>query len=211
MKNISSFIKIGPYTTSQRELKDLTKSWAAISLAFAILLSNFSLFSGTLEVINLIISFFVAALTVGIGFIIHELSHKIVAQRYGCKAEFRAFDNLLIMSIFLALFLKLLIAAPGAVMISGPVGKRRNGKISAAGPASNLVVAFGFLIIGIITGRSLIAYYGVLINAILAGFNLIPIAMFDGKKIFNWNKYIWVLLGIFSIIFGFNAHLFKPF
>jgi Zn-dependent protease len=198
MKNPSSFIKIGPYTTSQRELKDLTKSWAAISLAFAILLSNFNLFSGTLEVINLIISFFVAALTVGIGFIIHELSHKIVAQKYGCKAEFRAFDNFLIISIFLALFLKLLIAAPGAVMISGPVGKRRNGKISAAGPASNLLVALGFLIIALVFGSNIITYYGIFINSILAAFNLIPIAMFDGKKIFNWNKAVWSIMAILS-------------
>src|SRR5437016_3353532 len=38
-----------------------------------------------------------AALAVGSGFVLHELAHKVVAQRYGHWAEFRAqFGNLLL-------------------------------------------------------------------------------------------------------------------
>ncbi|MBU0614470.1 MAG: hypothetical protein KJ601_00075 [Nanoarchaeota archaeon] len=206
MKNLSKGYRIGPYTTSQTELRDLTKAWVCISLAFGILLSGFSLSSRGWDIVALLMSFIVAAITVGIGFIVHELSHKIIAQRYGCQAEFRAFDNFLIIGIFMALFLRILIAAPGAVMISGPVGKSRNGKISMAGPTSNLAVALGFLAVAVIFGHNIITYYGFFINSLLAGFNMLPVAMFDGRKIFEWNKAVWGILAVVAAVFVFISY-----
>ena len=38
-----------------------------------------------------------AGVTVGSGFLIHELCHKVVAQRYRCWAEFRSDDKMLLM------------------------------------------------------------------------------------------------------------------
>jgi Zn-dependent protease len=97
----------------------LAKAWIVISLAFAIAMSGFS-------VSKIIIVFFVSALTVGVAFLLHELAHKLVAQHYGCYAEFRSFDNMLILAIVMSFF-GFVFAAPGAVMISGPVGIRKNG------------------------------------------------------------------------------------
>ncbi|MBI2660325.1 metalloprotease, partial [Candidatus Woesearchaeota archaeon] len=73
-------LKIGNISTSATELKDLAKAWIIISAAFAILLSK-SIFSG-----EFYIKFIIASLSVGVGFLLHELGHKIVAQRYGCFA-----------------------------------------------------------------------------------------------------------------------------
>src|SRR3989338_1601527 len=118
-------IKIGSISTSEAELKDLLKAWIAISVAFAIGLSGSVLSSGFYT------KFVIASLTVGIGFLLHEIGHTIVAQRYGCFAEFRSFDSMLILAIAMSFF-GFIFAAPGAVMISGRVNSAKNGKISAA-------------------------------------------------------------------------------
>jgi len=197
-------IQLGSINTSRKELIDIIKAWAAISLAFAILLGG-SIFS-----FNLISLFTIAGLSVGFGFIAHELAHKVVAQHYGCKAEFRSFDQMLILAVVMSFF-GFILAAPGAVMISGPVGKKRNGKISSAGAIANLIVAAGFLSLLFIpvTGTLLlIAKYGFMINTWLALFNLIPVWMFDGKKVLNWSKPVYfTLLGISMIFMALNSIL----
>ena len=112
---------------SKEELRDLLKAWVALSLAFAILLSP-ALFQ-----FSFLFSFLMAGVTVGLGFLLHEAAHKIVAQRYGCFAEFRSFDMMLVLALVMALF-GFILAAPGAVMIRGSVSAAQHGKISAAGP-----------------------------------------------------------------------------
>ena len=57
---------------SKVEVRDLMKAWIAISIAFGIVLR-----SGTF--LN---SFLLAGITVGVGFLLHELAHKVVAQHY---------------------------------------------------------------------------------------------------------------------------------
>ncbi len=194
-------IKIGSVSTSEIELRDLIKAWIAISLAFGIFLF-FRLYLGSFYSAVII-----SSLTVGIGFLFHELGHKLMAQRYGCFAEFRSFNQMLILAIILALIPPhFVFAAPGAVMISGPVGKRRNGKISAAGPAVNLVLALLFLGLSFAYPNGIlkvISYYGFIINTWLALFNMLPFGNFDGKKILVWNKAVYgVMVGI-AILFMF--------
>jgi|ETNmetMinimDraft_11_1059920.scaffolds.fasta_scaffold11061_2 Zn-dependent protease len=179
-------IYIGKINTSEREIRDLIKAWIAISIAFAVVM-------GGLMGLNFYQLFIISAITVGTGFLLHELGHKIVAQRYGCFAEFRSFDQMLLLAIMMSFF-GFVFAAPGAVMISGPVGVRRNGKISAAGPIVNLVLALIFLWILLMQPAGLlgiIAFYGFFINSWLALFNMLPFWNFDGKKILRWNRKVY--------------------
>jgi len=190
-------IQLGSISTSRTELVDLIKAWVAISLAFAILFKSSFLSSDFFNV------FIFSSITVGLGFIAHEMAHKVVAQRYGCTAEFRAWDSMLIMAVVMSFF-GLVIAAPGAVMISGPVGKRRNGKISAAGAIANLVVALLFLSILLISAKGAlfsIARYGFMINTWLALFNMIPFWMFDGKKVLEWNRAVYFIMLVVAVGF----------
>jgi|TARA_B100001971_G_C18114064_1_gene495821 Zn-dependent protease len=168
-------------TTSKREIIDITKAWVAISIAFAIVLSQGLGFEQAL---------LVAAIAVGLGFLLHELGHKVVAQYYRCFAEFRSFDQMLILAVAMS-FLGFVFAAPGAVMIHGYVDRRRNGIISIAGPAVNIVLAIVFLILGTLFGQNLIFQYGYIINVWLALFNMIPFGNFDGSKILKWDKRIY--------------------
>jgi len=127
---------------------------------------------------------------------LHELGHKIVAQRYGCFAEFRSFDQMLILAVLMSFF-GFVFAAPGAVMINGPVGVRRNGKISAAGPVVNLILAIAFLWVLLMQPVGIlkvIAFYGFFINSWLALFNMLPFWNFDGKKVLRWNKKVYGII-----------------
>jgi Zn-dependent protease len=100
---------------------------------------------------------------------------------------------MLILALVMSFF-GFILAAPGAVMISGRVDKARNGKISAAGPIVNLVLAIIFLALAFLQLPNLfkdIAFYGFMINSWLALFNMIPFWLFDGAKIIRWNKMIY--------------------
>ena len=100
---------------------------------------------------------------------------------------------MLLLAVLMSFF-GFVFAAPGAVMISGPVGVRRNGKISAAGPIVNLVLALLFM--GILSMEptgilKVIAFYGFFINSWLALFNLLPFGNFDGRKVLRWDKKVY--------------------
>jgi len=177
--------------TSKKELIDLAKAWIILGLAFAIAMNGFHL------TLAFFIAVFVSLFTIGIGFLFHELAHKFLAQRYGCLAEFRSFDNMLFLSLAMS-FLGFVFAAPGAVMIQGHLTRQQNGKISAAGPAMNLFVSLFFLLV-FFTSQGLlqaIGRYGFLINAWLALFNMIPFAMFDGRKIWEWSRPVYICMAV---------------
>lgn len=175
---------------SETEIEHLLKAWVAITLAFAILFSEGDVFSSTFTYYLLLSGF-----TVGIGFLLHEMGHKYMAQKYNCFAEFRAFNTMLVLAILMSFF-GFIFAAPGAVMIQGYVNKERNGKISLAGPAVNIILGIIFLGLLLLGVYPEIMGLGLMINTLLAGFNMIPFLNFDGKKILAWNKTVYfVTLG----------------
>jgi Zn-dependent protease len=139
-------------------------------------------------VVGLVVSF---TLT----FLAHELVHKIVAQHYGLWAEFRLmlFGALLTLLSIIVPFPKFI--APGAVMIAGAADKKTIGKTSVAGPLTNIVFcgvsfALTFVKIPILFEVALLT---AAFNAFIAVINLIPFAILDGLKVFEWNKLVWVL------------------
>lgn len=139
--------------------------------------------------------------TVGIGMLLHEIAHKYVAQRYGCNAEFRANNQMLIFAVASSLLFGLFFAAPGAVWISGHVTKEKNGKISLAGPMTNILIALIFLGIQSLNTQNFladIASFGFQINAWIGLFNMIPFLNFDGEKILAWNKIAYAATVIFA-------------
>lgn len=190
-------IKIGPFTTSKTELVDLLKAWIAISIAFGIVIGGLKFDT------SLIYALVLAALTVGVGFLCHEMMHKFVAQHYGCAAEFRSQDQMLLLAIVFS-FMGFVFAAPGAVMIAGQITRRENGIISVAGPATNLVLALLFLGMNfVLPALNLLWSYGFQINAWLAVFNMIPVWNLDGRKVWHWNRAVYLTVLAIGIILAF--------
>jgi len=134
-------------------------------------------------------------------FILHELSHKLMAQSYGCWSEFRLWKE----GLFFSLLMKFLVpnsnfvfAAPGATYFSPYIGglphlkirKEQEAKISLAGPMMNVMVALFFLALvpvigdlGVLTAR---------MNLQFAFFNMLPIWPLDGSKVASWNFWLWL-------------------
>jgi len=187
---------------SSTEIKHLIIAWAGVSLAFGIVFGNGPTNPG------LLLNISIAALTVGVGFLLHELAHKYFAQRYHCVAEFRANFVMIALAVLMSFF-GFVFAAPGAVMILGRISKKENGIISLAGPLTNLILAllavpFFFITTGL---PHTIISYAIWINAFLALFNMLPLWTFDGEKVLSWNKLIYGVVVVASGIMTFLSFL----
>jgi len=78
--------------------------------------------------------------------------------------------------------------------VAGAADRKTMGKTAIAGPSTNIVLAtilsaaaaawpsYAF-------GLGVIAWF----NAWIAAINLIPFGIFDGMKVFLWNKRVWAL------------------
>ncbi|MEM3399767.1 MAG: site-2 protease family protein [Candidatus Micrarchaeia archaeon] len=144
-------------------------------------------------------------LGVGSGFILHELGHKYVAMHYGSYAAYRMWPTGLMFMLFSAL-LGFIFAAPGAVYIYAPyMGRKQYGLISIAGPMTNALLAFVFILAFIATPITLLKFVFIqcaFINVSLGLFNMIPIFPLDGSKVIAWSVGAWAGgIGILGILF----------
>ncbi len=210
------------------EMVDLFLSLVALTIGFAILGER------SLPSVD---AFFVSAVGTGSGFLLHELSHKFVAQRYGYWAEYRANRPGLVLIIFMA-FLGFIFAAPGAVMIHkgyayarpdaaygmGPQAeqaawpeqaeaeRKETLWISLAGPMTNIVLVVLFLLLlvsGAVSSDLWIraANYALFINLTLAAFNLLPFGPLDGKKVFDSSRIVWAIVAVPTILAALSRYL----
>jgi Zn-dependent protease len=180
----------------RRERLDLVIAWLAIAVAFTI--ARFNLLGGGIAIGSALFVFLISLLTVGVGFVLHELAHKFTAMHFGYWAEFRKDNQMLLIAVVLAALAGVVFAAPGATVIYGDrIGRRENGLISAAGPATSLALALGFLVLYLVAPLSLIGAIGLAglqINAMIAAFNMLPISVLDGRKVLGWNVAVFAVL-----------------
>ncbi len=198
-------VSAGKVYFGMKELKHLS---AAVLMVVGIGLS-ITLFSTAMDYV--IVTAFTAILTVS--FFIHEMAHKFTAQRHGLWAEFRL--NLvgtaltIISMVIPGGFFKII--APGAVVVAGNTDKQRMGRIAVAGPVTNLVLSAAFLasavsLLLVYPEISLILFIGGFFNGWLALFNLIPVSILDGQKIFSWDKRVWVAAFAASVVLTVTAY-----
>jgi Zn-dependent protease len=189
---------------SSSEVRDILISMLVIAGVFAYILTN--------RDINLAISVLpITLIAVGLGFVLHELAHKFLAMHYGFWAEYKLWVEGLILAIVTSYF-GFVFAAPGAVYIHGDyISDEQNGKISLAGPLTNIVLALIFLGLASVFSSNdyllTLASIGFTINSFLALFNLIPFSVLDGAKIFRWNPIIWVITATVAFVMTFNQYM----
>lgn len=175
-----------------RELEDLAVSFLVLVLLF----SNFDPYD--------IPYVLVAVLT---AFIFHELAHREVARRYGYIAFYKRWDAGIVLALLIGIFTKLLtgntwiFASLGAVHIYAPYqywyDKEAYGKISLAGPLTNIAVGIVAIVLMRLLTPFTIPWYVLRatagVNLWLAFFNLLPIPPLDGWKVLRWNTGYWAI------------------
>jgi len=182
---------------TQREMSELGRSTLIVGLVFTIASRP-----GT-DLVEAALVFAVSIVAAGAGFFFHELMHKFTAQRMGYRAEYHMGDFPYVSILFA--FAGWIFLSPGAVHISAvsrPITRGANGLISLAGPLTNLMLALAFF--GLSFGGPIlhmVGAFGYRINIWLAVFNTLPAPTFDGKKIWDWNKALYIGFGV--ILAGF--------
>ncbi len=193
------------FATSATEIKHIVLALVALSFAFEFILFRDEIFNQGL-LFNLpvmLILFLQSLIAVGFAFVLHELGHKFMAQKKGLWAEFRAWPTGLLLAIGMAILSQggFVFAAPGATMIS-PVKRNRfgytmqalnledMGKISIIGPVINIILCLIFGAFALFSPL-MIFKIGAQVNAWLAIFNLIPLSVLDGAKVWRWSWKIW--------------------
>ena len=104
-------------------------------------------------------------------------------------------------------------AAPGAVYIASRAGyfgegidRKSNGIVSLMGPIVNIAGALVFgVALSVVTSLGLhdlvigsfqFLQAGIVINVWLGAFNMLPIFILDGQKVYTWNKQVWAAIAI---------------
>ncbi|MHA1972423.1 MAG: M50 family metallopeptidase [Candidatus Hodarchaeales archaeon] len=207
------------FNLSINELSELGIGWLISSVIILYI-------TGTINVLlnegRIPDSLIIYLLVLGVSFFTHELFHKFTAIHFGAKAYFRLSKEGLFITL-LSVLIGMPILAVGAVFWWGEATASPGirGRVSAAGPISNLILTGIFLIIegiGIfmlstelyMLGFSLwfIGSTGVWLNVFLGFFNLLPIGVLDGAKVLAWDPKIWIsLIGSFILIGIFGANL----
>ncbi|MFB6110792.1 MAG: metalloprotease [Halodesulfurarchaeum sp.] len=182
-----------------REIRDLLVAWLALGLAFALFFERVSprtvgsfLFSPAF-----LSAMAVSLLTVGVGFLLHELAHKAVALHFDQWARFQADYGMLLVAIAGGLA-GIVFAAPGAVYHRGRLTDRQHGLIALAGPVTNLALAAAFVPIALLAPA--IGSRGVAVNLLLAAFNMLPIGALDGATVRDWSTAVYVAVLVPSLL-----------
>jgi len=192
-----SALRVRGIRFSADELRDLAIAWGALGIAFAVFLFVATGRSVFPDIAAAVFSplfgrlFVLSILTVGVGFLFHELAHKVVAVRFGQIASFKADYRMLALCIGAA-FAGFLFAAPGAVYHRGRITARQRGLVSVAGPLTNVVLVGAFFPFVFLPGfLGEVGQVGVLVNAFLAAFNMVPFGPLDGKTVRSWNGLVF--------------------
>ncbi len=192
------------------EIIHILISVSAISLAFSIAYADISSIPKyPFDFLKFVLFSFVA---IGIGFILHEMGHKVVGIYYGAQARFvmwvQGLGLMLLSSLMGVLF-----AAPGAVYIFAPnITKKENAIISVTGPLINIAIALVFLFLhsyfpmffsfAFFNTPLSIWKFGAQVNLMLALFNMIPAFPLDGSKVYAYNPLLWGMVIVCMMLFG---------
>lgn len=193
-----------PGKFSRTEIYHILIAMGVLTIAFSFTISRNNIISGFNRLDSFSSSIIVSFLGIVTAFFVHEIFHKLMAQKYGLWSEFRMYPQGLLFSLILAFITGFVFAAPGAVMFRGETRNFETGRIAVAGPTANILIAvITFILYRYIfleTNVGKIFAFICLVNVLLATFNLLPFRPLDGSKVLRWNGILWSILLIISII-----------
>ena len=194
--------------SSADEIKQLLLADVVLIIGFSLALSGGILNAGTPTFrADFVLALPIVAVGVTLSFILHELMHKFVAQRYGAIAGFRSSVSGLLITLVTGAF-GFLVGIPGATVIFvQSFTKRENGIVSLAGPLTNFAVFGVALIILFALHPATSSYLNIALNFILfisillAFFNMLPMYPLDGSKVLAWNPPLYIItMGVIFVL-----------
>ncbi|MFO7837321.1 MAG: AN1-type zinc finger domain-containing protein [Candidatus Thorarchaeota archaeon] len=186
---------------SKREIRDLLIASALVVLVGLSLTGSTPIIGGIAMLFSPYWWYPVATIVLFLtAFMVHELAHKFTAQSFGMWSEFRMTTYGYLLSAMAILF-RFPVFGTGAVMTRGRATLEEHGKANLAGPLSNFIM--GLIIVGVAALSSVLGFFvypinqiirfGLMLNAVLGLFNMIPVQPFDGGTVLRWNKKVWGL------------------
>jgi len=182
--------------TEKRDLIIGTSIFVLVEMSFAIYYTN--------TLIELLV---LGILTIPL-WLFHELAHKFVAQGNGLISDFRLDPNMALFSLF-SILLPIKIIAPGVVLSSGEYRLDTAGRISIAGPLTNILIGGIFLVFSAfmpVKWAGVVLLLASRFSFDMALFNMLPFYVLDGAKVLRWNQSIFFLIFSLSAI----SWLFHP-
>lgn len=185
----ASGLRLGRIRIGPTEVRDLAIAWAALGVAFTMFIGRPAILERPTDAVTL---FLLCLATAGVGFIGHELAHKLTALHLGRPAVFEADYGLLFLTVMSGI-VGFLFAAPGAVVHRGRPNRRKEGLVAVAGPVSNLGLMILFVPLALVPVSTVatIGLFGIWINALLAAFNMLPFGPLDGRTVWRWHKLVF--------------------
>ncbi|WP_052883289.1 site-2 protease family protein [Thermoproteus tenax] len=146
-------------------------------------------------------------IAVAIAIVPHELAHRQAARSMGCLSRFVLWPTGFLTTLILNGIVGFIAGGP-ILFISGYTaiscyryGTSQEGLISLAGPATNIAIsALSLILLHAVTGWSVFLQYLSRLNAFVAFFNLLPLGVLDGAKIFKWNIAVWAGMLALSVL-----------
>lgn len=194
---------------SNQELAHIGVAWFIFSIAFApqMFIQGYASTNNIYTAMTIVS---IASFALGFAFIFHEMGHKFAAQYFKARAEFKLDRRGMLITV-ISIALRFYLLMPGATFWESNLSKYSDirGRVSASGPIVNLHLACLSIVFFIFQGSPLgsigwvLFYFGQIslyLNVFLGIFNLIPVWILDGKKIFEWSEMIWFCYLIMFII-----------
>ncbi len=133
----------------------------------------------------------------GVALCAHEIAHWYLNRKYECSTEVQFWGLGSLIMFLTAWLFGNVFAQPTltAVRSRVPLEKRSLGLIMLSGPVFSILIAIACLLLiplgGIFRTAGMLGFS---INLLAAVFELLPITPCDGKDVFSWNKFVWVLV-----------------
>ncbi len=141
----------------------------------------------------------------------HELSQRLVCRKLGFEATFKAWGSGILVNWVFALFGGFF-PAFGSTYIKHIdwyyKPRDKMGIMFAVGPVVSLILAWVFFSVYVSASEEVLissARTGYVLNLFIVIFNLLPVQaaggfVWDGKKILNWNRNVWLLLCVATAV-----------
>lgn len=187
---------------SREELRDLGISVFVFTIAFSI----YGLRDPGLRALPLYMIVSASFLVAVFAFLLHEMAHRFMAMREGGTAIYKMWPVGALLALVTSIF-GFIFAALGAVYIQGIYDPEKSGRVSLAGPATNVILGVAFFAAALLSpynSLALILGFVSSLNLYMGTFNLIPIPPLDGYAVWNWNKEYYIFsigISLFLLVY----------